>query len=218
MADKESPRKHVGSIESLYISREGVDMDDLGLANPSLDVLVERDGSPNGVKIPKSRVKVMAPPEEGQGDRGAMRTQVYYLGFESVKSPEFIDITDSIRDCVEKAGISTGFVVVYSKHTTASIKINENEPLLLQDMEQFLERMSPRNGEYKHNDFKIRTVNMTEDECPNGHAHCQHLLLGTSETIPIVDGAMQFGRWQSIFLIELDHPRAREVVVQVLGA
>ena len=193
-------------------------MDDRTPANASVDVLVERDGRRNGVKIPKPQVKVAGPPEEGQGERGALRTQVYYLRFESVKSPEFIDITDSVRDCVSKAAVSTGFVVVYSKHTTASIKINENEPLLLQDMEQFLERMSPRDAEYRHNDFKVRTVNMTEDECPNGHAHCQHLLLGTSETIPIVDGTMQFGRWQSIFLVELDHPRAREVVVQVLGA
>ena len=193
-------------------------MDDRTPANASVDVLVERDGRRNGVKIPKPQVKVVGPPEEGQGERVALRTQVYYLRFESVKSPEFIDITDSVRDCVSKAAVSTGFVVVYSKHTTASIKINENEPLLLQDMEQFLERMSPRDAEYRHNDFKVRTVNMTEDECPNGHAHCQHLLLGTSETIPIVDGTMQFGRWQSIFLVELDHPRAREVVVQVLGA
>jgi len=146
-----------------------------------------------------------------------MRTQVYCLKLESKRAPEFMDITQRVRECVAEARIKNGFVVVFSRHTTAAVKINENEPLLLQDMEQFLERMSPRNGNYKHNDFSVRTVNMTEDECPNGHAHCQHLLLGTSETIPIVEGMMQFGRWQSIFLIELDHPRPREVVVQVLG-
>ena len=149
--------------------------------------------------------------------RDAMRIQVFCLQLESERAPEFIDITQQVQDCVAEAGVTHGFVVVYSKHTTAAIKINENEPLLLQDMERFLERISPRNGNYKHNDFAIRTVNMNEDECPNGHAHCQHLLLGTSETIPIVEGLMQFGQWQSIFLIELDHPRTREVVVQVLG-
>ena len=84
-------------------------------------------------------------------------------------------------------------------------------------MENLLERLSPRHAEYRHNDFSVRTVNMNPDEVPNGHAHCQHLFLGTSETIPIVDGAMRFGTYQSIFLIELDHPRPREVVVQVLG-
>ena len=165
-----------------------------------------------------SRVRVpVQRPEKLLEDAGAMVTRVYRLKLESERAPEFLDITEQVRRCVEDANVRNGFVLVYSKHTTAAIKVNENEPLLLQDMEQFLERMSPRNGEYQHNDFTIRTVNMTEDECPNGHAHCQHLLLGTSETIPILEGSMQVGRWQSIFMIELDHPRPREVVVQVLG-
>ena len=146
-----------------------------------------------------------------------MKTHVYCVKLESQRAPEFIDITEKVQDCVAQAMVTHGFAMVYSKHTTAAIKINENEPLLLQDMEQFLERISPRNGHYQHNDFTVRTVNMTEDECPNGHAHCQHLLLGTSETIPIVEGMLQFGRWQSIFMIELDHPRPREVVIQVMG-
>jgi secondary thiamine-phosphate synthase enzyme len=84
-------------------------------------------------------------------------------------------------------------------------------------MTYFLERIAPREGDYKHNDFVIRTANMTEDECPNGHAHCQHLLLGTSETIPIAEGELLLGQWQRIFLIELDRPREREVIVQVQG-
>jgi squalene-hopene/tetraprenyl-beta-curcumene cyclase len=156
-------------------------------------------------------------PENLRDKRDAMKTQVYCIKVESEKAPEFIDITHRVRECVAESKVMHGFAVVYSRHTTAAIKINENEPLLLEDMEKFLERISPRNGSYRHNDFTIRTVNMNEDECPNGHAHCQHLLLGTSETIPIVEGIMQFGRWQSIFLIELDHARPREVVVQVLG-
>lgn len=146
-----------------------------------------------------------------------MKTQLHCLNMETTRAPEFIDITQQVRKCVSESGVLNGLVVVFSRHTTAAIKINEHEPLLLQDMEQFLERMSPRDGEYRHNDFTVRTVNMTEDECPNGHSHCQHLLLGTSESIPLVDGIMQFGRWQSIFLIELDHPRPREVVIQILG-
>ena len=113
--------------------------------------------------------------------------------------------------------VRNGSVTIYSRHTTAAVKINENEPLLLQDMGRFLERISPRNGDYMHNDFSIRTVNMTEDECPNGHAHCQHLLLGTSESIPIIDGVVQIGRWQSVFVIELDRPRPREILVQIMG-
>ena len=148
----------------------------------------------------------------------SMKSSTYCLKLESTRAPEFIDITQGVQDCVADANVQHGFVVVFSRHTTAAIKVNENEPLLLQDMESFLERIAPRNGSYQHNDFTVRTVNMTEDECPNGHAHCQQLLLGTSETIPIVEGMMQFGRWQSIFMIELDHARPREVLVQILGA
>jgi len=142
---------------------------------------------------------------------------VFSLKLETSRAPQFIDITEHVLRYVEEAQVTDGCVVVFSRHTTASVKINENEPLLLEDMEAFLERIAPRTGDYKHNDFGIRTVNMTEDECPNGHAHCQHLLLGSSETIPIVEGEMQFGQYQSIFLIELDRPRPREVLVQVMG-
>ena len=146
-----------------------------------------------------------------------MKHQSFCLNLNTQTAPEFIDITDWVCQCVAQSKVSDGFVVVYSKHTTAAVKINENEPLLLQDMASFLEKLSPRNGCYSHNDFSIRTVNMTPDEAPNGHAHLQHLLLGTSETVPLVDGTMQFGRYQSIFFIELDHPRPREVMVQVVG-
>ena len=146
-----------------------------------------------------------------------MKTFIYRLKLMSQRAPEFIDITSQVHDCVAQANINNGFVVVFSKHTTAAVTINENEPLLLHDMEQFLERIAPRHGSYQHNDFSIRTANMTADESPNGHAHCQNLLFHTSEIIPIIHSCLQFGRWQSLFFVELDHPRSREVVVQVVG-
>ena len=135
----------------------------------------------------------------------------------STQAPEFIDITDQVVRLVHETGVKDGLVCVFSKHTTAAIKLNENEPLLIKDMEQFLCRIAPADAYYGHNDFTIRTVNMTEDECPNGHAHCQHLLMSSSETIPIMDGELQMGTWQRLFLIELDRPRQREVLVQVIG-
>ena len=146
-----------------------------------------------------------------------MITKSFCKKFETKCAPEFIDITEWVTQCVSDSQIVNGFAVVYSKHTTAAIKINENEPLLLQDMAEFLEKISPRENGYQHNNFEIRTVNMNDDESPNGHAHLQHLLLGTSETVPVIDGEMQFGTYQSVFFIELDHPRLREVMVQVVG-
>ncbi len=146
-----------------------------------------------------------------------MKTKSFCKRVKTNCAPEFIDITQWVAECVSESMISNGFAVVYSKHTTAAVKINENEPLLLDDMAGFLEKIFPRHHNYQHNNFEIRTVNMTEDESPNGHAHLQHLLLGTSETVPVIDGAMQFGTYQSIFFIELDHPRPREVMVQIVG-
>jgi len=146
-----------------------------------------------------------------------MKTRSFCKRVKTKCAPQFIDITDWVTECVAESKISNGFAVVYSKHTTAAVKINENEPLLLDDMAGFLEKIFPRDHSYQHNNFEIRTVNMNENESPNGHAHLQHLLMGTSETVPVMDGQMQFGTYQSIFFIELDRPRPREVLVQIVG-
>ncbi len=131
------------------------------------------------------------------------------------KGPQFIDITDRVEDAARESGVANGFAVVFSRHTTAAIRINENEPALLGDMERMLEGIAPSGAEYKHNEFAHAFS--TNGERPNGHSHCQHLLLGASEAVPVVDGKLIVGRWQRIFLIELDHGRDREVVVQLVG-
>ena len=151
-----------------------------------------------------------------------MKILTHSIHIDTKQAPEFIDITDKIREFVAESGIDNGVAVVYSKHTTSAIRINENEPLLLEDMADFLSRIAPRENDYRHNDFSIRTVNMNDDECPNGHSHCQHLTLGSSESIPVIDGKMPLGEWQRIFMVELDGEKAqqvgyREVVVQLLG-
>lgn len=146
-----------------------------------------------------------------------MLTRINRLVLETTRAPQFVDITEGVEEFVRDSRIQNGCVVVYSMHTTAAIRINENEPLLLQDMERFLGSIASPNGYYQHNNFAARTANMTEDECPNGHAHCQHLVMSTSETIPIIGGVLQLGRWQRVFLVELDRPRSREVILQVLG-
>ncbi len=145
-------------------------------------------------------------------------TRIERLRYVTTCGPEFIDITDDVRAVVERAGLADGFVVVFSRHTTAAIRINEHEPLLIDDMKAMLARFAPAGVYYRHNDLTIRTHNLTEDEDLNGHSHCQHLLMGASETVPCVDGELLLGRWQRIFLVELDCGREREVVVQVVGA
>ena len=99
-----------------------------------------------------------------------MKTKSFCLSVKTKEAPEFIDITDWVSGCVADSQVSNGFAVIFSKHTTAAVKINENEPLLLEDMAAFLEGVAPRHAPYRHNDFEIRTVNMNPDESPNGHA------------------------------------------------
>lgn len=129
---------------------------------------------------------------------------------------EFVDVTDEVAQVVAEANVREGFAVVFSRHSTAGIRINEHEPLLLEDMARLLEQMVPT-GNYRHDDLTVRTVNLTEDERVNGHSHCRSLLLGASETVPVSAGCLLLGRWQRVFLVELDGPRSREFVVQVIG-
>ena len=139
------------------------------------------------------------------------------LEYSTSHALEFVDITDDVRAAVERSSVMMGQVAIFSCHTTAAVIVNEHEPLLLNDMARVLSRLAPAGNYYEHNDFSIRTVNMTEGEPANGHAHCQHLFLGTSETIPIHAGRLALGPWQSVFLVELDHARRRQVLVQTMG-
>lgn len=140
------------------------------------------------------------------------------LSLQTSAAREFIDITARVAEVVKRSGVGQGWVGVFSKHTTAAVVLNENEPLLLADMGAMLERISGSDGIYEHNDMSRRSGPMEVNECANGHSHCQHLLLGGSENIPVAGGELDLGRWQRIFLLELDRPRERQVVVQVFGA
>ncbi len=147
----------------------------------------------------------------------ANRLVTHQLTIRTETAPQFIDLTDRLQAIVHDSGIQHGQVIVFTRHTTAAIRINENEPELMRDFVAFLERVAPQYLPYYHNDFEVRTVNMTEGECANAHAHCRQLLMATSETIPVIDGELCLGTWQRVFLVELDHARDRSVVVQVLG-
>lgn len=141
----------------------------------------------------------------------------HQLDYQTEDGPWLLDITEQVREIVANSGVGWGQVTIYSNHTTAAIRLQENEPLLIEDFKDFLRRLAPPDQYYRHNDFEIRTVNMNANEPKNGHSHCLHLLLSTSETVPLADGDLQLGRYQSIFLVELDGARARQVTVSIMG-
>ncbi len=135
----------------------------------------------------------------------------------STADESFIDITDDVSRIVHASGIRNGFAQIYSQHTTAAIRINENEPLLIADFKRLLDRLSPGDGSYDHDQLE-RRIGIGPDEPRNGHAHCQHLLLSSSESVPVIEGELQLGKWQRVFLVELDSPRQRQITVEVVGA
>ena len=130
---------------------------------------------------------------------------------------EFIDLTDRLERLVTDAGLRFGILNVQTLHTTTAIVVNEHEPLLLADFQSLLEATAPDDGNYQHDDASARTVNVTEAERPNGHAHCRALLLPPSACLNVVGGRLLLGRWQRVFLVELDGPRERELSVIIFG-
>ena len=140
------------------------------------------------------------------------------LSLQTTEPIQLVDITDDVASLVRESGLSDGTVTIMSRHTTAAIRIQEGEPLLQVDLLRFLNRLAPSTDRYEHNDFEIRTAHMHPDESPNGHSHCLQFLLGSSETVPVMDGELVLGTWQRIFLVELDGPRPeREVLIQAVG-
>ena len=130
---------------------------------------------------------------------------------QTTRPSEIVDISAEVSEAVSSSGIDSGQVIVISQHTTAYININEKENQLLEDMETFLKRFAPRDGNYLHN---LNPV----DGRDNAHTHLLGLLMNASETIPFAKGKLLVGEWQSLFFIELDGPRKqRNILLQISG-
>lgn len=123
---------------------------------------------------------------------------------------EIVDITAAVREWVRDSGVVHGLLTVMSPHTTARITVNEREHELQRDMIRWLEQLAPAHHDYGHNRAPV-------DDRLNAHAHLLGLFLNASESIPVTDGDLELGGWQSLFFIELDGPRAkREVLLHLM--
>lgn len=138
------------------------------------------------------------------------------LNLKSKRQFELIDITAKVKNILDSSGINNGTVTVFTPHTTAAVRINHNEPLLIQDILKMIYRLVPVDINYSHDIFEIRS-GVDANERSNGHAHVKAFLLGSSETIPVMDKKMAMGERQSIFFIELDGERERQVMVAISG-
>lgn len=130
---------------------------------------------------------------------------------------EIIDITSPIEEIVRKSGVKDGFIFAYTEHVTACLTINENDRELLEDIKENLLRLIPIDPEaaatrYRHNE---KYSSMPGEQ--NTHAHILATLIKPSIIVPIENGKLRLGTWQSLFFFELDGPRSRTIQVQVWG-
>ncbi len=146
-----------------------------------------------------------------------MKTSHFEISINSREYLDIVDITDQIVGFVSKSEIKDGLINIQTMHTSASVFLNTNEPLFLQDLKNNIENTSPRNIPYNHDNFEIRTVHMHQDESPNGHSHCKAAHLPTNITINLINGKIRLGEWQRILFIELDKPKERKIQIQVIG-
>jgi len=117
---------------------------------------------------------------------------------------EFVDLTGEVQKVVAKSGVKNGLVHVFAPHATGVLILTENEYGLLGDIKMLLETLVPKHGTYGHPS--------------NAHSHLRSALFPPDRTMPVIDGRVEFGTWQSLLFVETDtYPRRRTVIMQVIG-
>lgn len=145
-----------------------------------------------------------------------MKIETKTITLETKKQFELIDVTQKVNDAVSASGVQNGIAVVFNPHTTAALRLNHNEPLLLQDIMKTLFRLVPVDVSYSHDLFELRE-NPELNERSNGHAHVKAFLLGSSETLIIQEGKLLIGDKQSLFFVEFDGDRPRDFQLKIIG-
>jgi secondary thiamine-phosphate synthase enzyme len=126
------------------------------------------------------------------------------LNFSTKGEIEFVDLTEKVQEAVSKSAIKNGLVHVFAPHATGILILTENDLSLLADIKDWLQKIIPRDRSYRHPS--------------NAHSHLRSVLLPPDKTLPVVDGKIELGTWQSILFVETDvYARKRTVIVQVLG-
>jgi len=136
-----------------------------------------------------------------------MKTFTKYLEIRTEKRIDFVNITDKISDIVKESGVKEGLVLVNPMHITSSVFINDAESGLLQDFEEWLEKLAPKNFDYKHH-------KTGED---NGFSHLWRTIMGRESTIAISDNGLDLGTWEQVFYGEFDGMRKKRILVKIIG-
>ena len=137
-----------------------------------------------------------------------MKSHRKELWFQTKRRRELVNITPQVREVLAESGVREGLVLVNAMHITASVFINDDEPGLHQDYEEWLERLAPEkpHSKYRHN--------VGED---NADAHMKRQIMGREVVVAVTDGDLDFGPWEQIFYGEFDGKRRKRVLVKVIG-
>jgi secondary thiamine-phosphate synthase enzyme len=136
-----------------------------------------------------------------------MKSFTDYLWFSTKKHREYVNITGDVEAILKKSNIKEGMVLVSAMHITASVYVNDAEEGLIQDIDEWLEKLAPFNPNYRHH----RTGET------NGDSHLKSLLMHHEVIVPLTNGKLDFGPWQQIYYAEFDGQRRKRVVVKVMG-
>ena len=136
-----------------------------------------------------------------------MKFKTEYLWFQTDKKRELINITDQVEAVVSASGIREGMALVSAMHITAGVIVNDHEPGLWQDIDDWLEAVAPFRQDYRHH----RTGET------NGDAHLKSLLVHHEVVVPVTGGKLDLGPWQQIFYAEFDGRRKKRLIIKAMG-
>ncbi len=152
-----------------------------------------------------------------------MRSHTVYKTFDTQERREFVRITDDVQAAVDEAEVQEGMVLVSAMHITAAVWVNDDEPNLLEDVLEWLDKVAPPSWKDPANDVArelapdpgdYRHHRGGED---NGDAHLKNLLVHHQVVLPITEGSLDLGPWQAVFYCEFDGGRDKRLVIKVLG-
>lgn len=136
-----------------------------------------------------------------------MISRTEYLTFSTRREREYVRITPEVERIVAESGIREGLCLVSAMHITAGVFVNDDEPGFRHDLTEMLERVAPRDAEYRHH----------ETGETNGDAHLRNILTGSQVVLPVSEGRLDLGPWQQVFYAEYDGRRRKRVIVKVIG-
>jgi secondary thiamine-phosphate synthase enzyme len=136
-----------------------------------------------------------------------MKFTTEYLWFNTSKKMEFINITSDVNSVLKKSGIKEGMILVSAMHITAGVYVNDAESGLIQDIQEWLQKLAPDGPDYRHH----RTGEV------NGDSHLKNLIIGHQVVVPVTNGELDLGPWQQIYYAEFDGKRRKRLIVKVMG-